>query len=269
MLTILFIAFIYLAIGAVAGILAGLLGIGGGIITVPSLLLVFHFLDYPQAYLMHMAIGTSLAAMVFNTLSSTWAHHKKGAVLWKIVQKMSLGIFVGALIGAICADYLSSVILEMVFGLFLIISGFYFTRAKREFGHFRLPNQGLFTVISAAIGGFSNILGIGGGVITVPVLTSFQIPSKKAIGTSAAVSLLISFIGAICYLFVGLREFPVSNAIGSYTIGFINLPAFALIGLATFIAAPYGAKLTHQLPDQILKRIFGIVMIIVGLSMLI
>ncbi|MBY0528806.1 MAG: sulfite exporter TauE/SafE family protein [Rhabdochlamydiaceae bacterium] len=263
MLTLFLVAIAYLAIGSVAGILAGLLGIGGGIVTVPSLLLVFNLLGYPQAYLMHMAIGTSLAAMVFNTISSTCAHHKRQGVLWNIVRKMLPGLVIGSVLGAISAEYLSGIILEIFFGCFLMGIGILFLRKhKPHLEEHKLPRPAIFTLISTGIGWLSNLLGIGGGVITVPVLTSFKLQSKKAIGTSAATSLCISFIGALCYLWVGLGKLPFEE-----TVGYINLPAFALIGIATFIAAPIGAKWTHQLPEHLLKRFLGGMLILVGAAM--
>lgn len=264
MFSLLIAGIVYVFIGTIAGIMAGLIGIGGGIITVPSLFLVFNLLGYPQTYLMHMAIGTSLAAMVFNTISSTWAHHKRQGVIWSVVKKMLPGLMIGSMLGALCADFLSGVILAVVFGFFLIGMGILFFRKHQpHLEEHKLPKPLLLTSISTGIGWLSNILGIGGGVITVPVLTAFKLPSKKAIGTSAATSFFISAIGAITYLIIGWGKLPFAD-----TVGFINLPAFALIGLATFVAAPYGAKWAHQLPEHTLKRVFGGVIIIMGLTMI-
>ncbi len=263
MLTLILVGIAYLVIGSVAGILAGLLGIGGGIVTVPCLLLVFNLLGYPQTYLMHMAIGTSLAAMVFNTISSTCAHHKRHGVLWNIVRKMLPGLVIGSVLGAVSAEYLSGIILEIFFGCFLIGIGILFLRKHQpHLEEHKLPSPPVFTLISAGIGWLSNLLGIGGGVITVPVLTSFKVQSKKAIGTSAATSLCISSIGALSYLWIGLGKLPFHE-----TVGYINLPAFALIGIATFIAAPIGAKWTHQLSEHVLKRFLGVMLVLVGAAM--
>jgi uncharacterized membrane protein YfcA len=262
---IIFGAIAYLIVGVIAGILGGLLGIGGGIVTVPCLLLLFHLLGYPQPYIMHMALGTSLAAMTLNTISSTWAHHKKEAVLWNIVKQMLPGMILGGILGATCARFLSGVILELLFGVFLIVVGtLFFRQIKPHVKPHQLPSWPVLNAISAGIGWISNMLGMAGGILTMPLLTSFQIPNKKAIGTSAATSFLITLIGAVSYLIVGLGALPVSD-----TVGFINLPAFVVIGLTTFFVAPYGVKLAHQLPDQVLRRIFGIVLIVVGLSMMI
>lgn len=254
---------IYLLIGCLAGILSGLLGIGGGIVTVPSLLLVFTYLGYPQAYVMHMAIGTSLAAVVFTTLSSTWAHHKKQGVIWSIVWKMLPGIVIGSVLGAITAEFLSGVILEILFGCFLIGVGLLFLRKHQpSLEEHKLPSPPVLSLISTLVGWMSNLLGIGGGVITVPVLASFKVPSKKAVGTSTATSIFISLIGALSYLYVGLGKLPYPE-----TVGFVNLHAFGLIAVATFFAAPLGAKWTHQMPEKTLKKIFGIAVALVGLAM--
>ena len=256
---------LYAIIGSTAGLFAGLLGISGGVITVPCLFFIFRFLDFPQAFCMQMAIGTSLAAMVFNTLSSTWAHSKRKVVVWDIFKGMLLGIILGSLLGAYFGDRLSSVFLAMIFGLFACLLGInflypYFTltsRKKKNPGAVRLTLYGVFIAF------ISNILGIGGGIITVPILLHHQIPERRAIGTSAATGFVITFFGALSYLYFGYGELSLP-----YTFGFIYLPAFLTIGLTSSISAVYGAFLTQRLSPPLLRRIFGLALLAVGLVML-
>jgi uncharacterized membrane protein YfcA len=254
----------YLIIGFLAGILGGLLGVGGGVITVPCFYLIFYLLDYPHVYIMQLAIGTSLAAMVFNTLSSTWAHHKRLNVAWNVFRKMAFGLLLGSIIGALITEWLSTLFLEIIFGVFLCLLGIYFWRAphfKDESTH--LPKVPLLFLWSSGIGGISNILGIGGGTLIVPFLTAHNMPAKKAIGTSAACSLLITSLGAISYLILGLKTAQLPE-----DVGFINIPAFLIVGIVSFLVAPYGAKLTDRFSVTYLRKIFSIVLLVTGLSMI-
>jgi uncharacterized membrane protein YfcA len=255
----------YIIVGILAGILGGLLGIGGGIITVPALYYIFSFSKYPQNYLMYLAIGTSLAAMIFNTGASTWAHNRRHNVLWDVFKGMAPGLLMGSVMGAITAQWLTGIILEIIFGSFLCILALSFWRKQpiHDEQH-RLPKRAFLLLWSGAIGGISNILGIGGGVLIVPFLTAFKVPAKKAIGTSAACSLLVTLIGATSYLIIGLKVVHLPE-----DIGYIDFPAFLTIGIVSFLVAPYGAKLTHELPVQRVRKIFAIVLLIMGLSMII
>lgn len=255
----------YAAIGVVAGFMAGLLGIGGGLVTVPSLFFLFTFLKFPQTYVMHLAIGTSLAAMIFNTLSSTRAHNKKKAVIWSLFKKAIPGLVLGGVIGAIAADFISGVILELVFGFFLCGVGFlFFRRIQPHLKEQKIPSNPLLSLIFMGIGALSVLLGLGGGLFSVPTLTAFRVPQKNAIGTSAAITCLMTIIGSIAFLVLGLGQVEMEGVIG-----FIDLPAFLTIGIISFFFAPLGAKLAHQLPDHTLRRVFGVALILTGISMLI
>lgn len=253
----------YLVIGSLAGIIAGLLGLGGGVVTVPCLLIVFSLLKFQESYLMHMAIATSLAAMIFNTFSATWAHNKRKAVLWKIVFKMAPGFVLGSCLGVFLASSLSDPVLENFFGVFLCILGVYFLFKKERIqGNYQLPKTPLLWLLSSGIGAISNLLGIGGGAMTVPLLVHFNVDEKRAIGTSSCTSFLLTAIGAISYLFLGLGKTTTTD-----TLGFINLPACLIIGLTSFLTAPFGTKLAHELPIARIRKIFAVVVIFTGLSM--
>jgi uncharacterized membrane protein YfcA len=254
----------YLVIGAVAGVLGGLLGIGGGVITVPCLLYIFHLLKFPQAYVMHMAIATSLAAMIFNTAAATWAHNKRGNVLWSVFKKMVPGFIIGAIIGTVIAIWLSGVFLEIIFGVFLCLLAFFFYRKKTvHAGTHKLPTPLALSSYCCCIGAFSNLLGIGGGSMVVPLLTTFKITDRKAIGTSAASTLVTTILGTISYLILGRGHIP-----NSETAGLIDLPAFFLIGVAAFFCAPIGVRLTHEISPEKVRKIFAIVLALTGLSLI-
>jgi len=254
----------YVIVGIVAGVLGGLLGVGGGMITVPCLFYIYHFLGYPQADRMHVAVATSLAAMIFTTLSATWAHHQKKGVLWPLFRKMIPGLVLGSMSGACIALWLSGVILEILFGVFLCLLAIRFYRQKVvAHGSRQVPGIPLLTLLSGGIGALSNLLGIGGGSLTVPLLTSFKIEDKKAIGTSAATTLLTSILGSLSYLFLGWE----SRVPG--TAGLIDLPAFLILAITTAICAPYGVRLTHKISPLKVRKLFAIVLAITGISLII
>jgi uncharacterized protein len=256
---------VYAIVGAAAGLLGGLLGIGGGVITVPCLYYIFYLSGYPHPYLMLLAIGTSLAAMILNTAASTWAHNKRGTVLWDVFKSMAPGLIIGSILGALTAKYLPESVLEICFGVFLCVLAIRFWKKHppAEEEH-RLPKRPWLWLWSAGIGGISNILGIGGGTLIVPFLTGFRVAAKKAIGTSAACSFLVTTIGAVSYLLIGLHRIDLPE-----DTGYINWPAFAVIGIVSFFMAPYGAKWTHQLPVERIRKIFAFVLVVTGISLII
>ncbi len=251
----------FVIIGVIAGLLSGLLGIGAGVITIPCLLLIFNKIGIPPLAIMHLAIGTSLAAMVFNTLSASYSHYKREAILFNIVKPMGMGIVIGALFGAIIARFLSSYFLQILFGIFETLLGIRYLLPKPKITkEKKLPAFWTLSTIAVAVTTFSTMLGIGGGMINVPILTHFNVPMKKAIGTSAALSFLISLFGATFFLFIGVHTIKVHESIG-----YLYLPAFIIISIISFFAAPYGAKLAHRLKTIVLKKIFGLALLAAGL----
>lgn len=255
---------IYAFIGLLAGFSGGLLGIGGGLVTVPSLFFLFHFLGFPSEHSMQMALGTSLSAMLFTAASSACSHYLKNGINWQFFTYLSPGIIVGSLAGALIADYLPSKELKMIFGICAILVGFSFLlphKEKEKTGStLHLP---LLALIGTGIGTVSTLLGIGGGIMTVPVLTFFRAPLRNAISTSAMVGFLIAFVGAISFLILGLKQQTMSESVG-----YVYLPAFIMIGLTSVLSAPFGAKLVYILPTDILRKIFGLFLLIVGVLML-
>jgi uncharacterized membrane protein YfcA len=257
--------FLYAFIGIGAGFLAGLLGMSGGIVTVPCLLLVFTMMKFPSVDLMQLAMGTSLAAMVFNAISATYSHHQAKAVDWKLVKTMLPGLILGCVAGAFISYLLSTAILKIIFGVFALIVGLYFYRQRaipdveKQFS----PAALIVNCAGFGVSTLSNILGIGGGTMMVPLFVAFQMPMSAAVGSSAATGFIISLGGAISYLAFGLGE-----TIYPHTLGFIYLPAFFILSVMTFLAAPFGARMTHRIASDKLKKYFAICLIAVGIFMM-
>lgn len=253
-------------VGVGAGVLGGLLGISGGLITVPALLVIFTYMDFPPAYIMHLSIGTSLAAMVVNSFSSTMAHHQREAVMWKLIFTLIPGLILGAICGAFVARGLTSKTLQDLFGIFVTLLGIYmlFSRLKQSHDSPQLPPGPLLSLLGFFIAALSSFLGIGGGSLIVPALLACKVKIGHAIGTSAAMGFIITTIGALSYL-----SFGYGKDTTPFSIGYLYIPAFIMLSVATFISAPYGAKLAHHLPALLLKRLFAIALIATGILMLI
>lgn len=255
---------LYLAIGAVAGFLAGLLGVGGGLIIVPALIFVFTQAGFAPDYVAHMAVGTSLGSIVFTSIASLRAHHRRRAVRWPIVRALAPGIVAGTLAGALLATLLSSVFLQVFFVLFVFYVGTQMLLDFRPPPARTLPGpRGLFAA-GGAIGIASALVGIGGGSLSVPFLTWCNVKLHEAIGTSAALGFPIALAGLVGFAFTG---WFVSAPLPFGSIGFIYAPA--LIGLiaASVVTAPLGARAAHALPVARLKRLFALVLYLIGARM--
>lgn len=256
---------IYVAIGGTAGIIGGMLGTGGSVVTVPCLLFVFKYLGFPQAYVMHMAVATSLSAMIFNSAGSTWAHHRRKSVHWDLFWKLVPGFVIGGVLGAVVATWVSGIVLQIFFGVLLCVMAvrFYFQKPVAEGDH-RLPSPLVLNGICGGIGALSNLLGIGGGSMTVPLLTGFKVQDKKAIATSAAASLVTTILGAATYLWMGWGKIPVQ-----WTVGLIDLPAFLVVGTTAFVVAPFGVALTHWIDPAKVRKIFAFALAVIGVLLII
>lgn len=255
---------LFLLVGSIAGLLGGLLGIGGGTIIVPCLYFLFKYSGLPQADLMQLAIGTSLASIVFSTFSSARAHNKRGAVDKKVIKRLLPAILTGCLVGGKLAELTVGLFLEIFFGLFAIALGVYFLKAKHSLtDEGSLPSFPLVDISAFLIASISSIVGIGGGVMLVPYLHAHRFHEKKAIGTSASLSVAISLSAACFYLYFGLDRIH-----EPLCLGYIYLPAFICLSLSSYLLAPFGAKLAHTLATPHLKKIFAGVMLIIGTLMI-
>ena len=254
----------FLLLGSVAGFMAGLLGIGGGGIMVPVLTSIFLQQGMAAENVVHLALGTSMASIIMTSISSMRSHHAKRGVIWAIVKKMSPGIVIGTFLATFIAAYASSLHLSIFFAIFMAFVSLQMFINKRPKAHRQLAgNTGLF-VAGSGIGAVSALVSIGGGSITVPYLSWQNVEIKKAIGTSAAIGLPISIAGTLGYLINGWGH----SSLVEYTLGFVYVPAVVLISIASFITAPFGVKLVHQLPIPIIKKIFAVLLIILSLKML-
>ncbi|RDH83172.1 MAG: hypothetical protein DIZ80_12500 [endosymbiont of Galathealinum brachiosum] len=248
---------LYLLLGSVVGVLAGLLGVGGGLIIVPMLAAIFIHQGMPDDIIMHMALGTSLASILFTSISSVYSHHQHQAVNWSRAAKLTPAILLGAWFGGLFAGILSSDILKPVFALFELSVAAYMLWGIKASSHNESPSLFNFNISGGVIGFISSIVGIGGGSMTVPWLMWHGSSIHKAIATSAAVGFPIAIGGAISYLYTGWSH----TQLPQYSAGFIYLPALVSISLSSVLFAPLGASLAHKLEVKKLKRVFALLLI--------
>jgi len=255
---------LYLGIGSIAGLLAGLFGVGGGLLIVPVLAFTFRLQSVDPAVIMHMALGTSLATIVVTATSSVRAHHVRGGVLWNAVAQMVPGIVAGALLGALLANRIPGQALQRAFGAFELLVAMQMLAGWRPAPHRQLPGWTGMLTAGGAIGTVSALAGIGGGSLTVPFLTWCNVPMRKAVGSSAACGLPIALSGALGYIVVGWGH----PGLPPDALGYVFWPGFAGVGAATLLLAPVGARLAHRWPDRITRRLFALLLLGLGVHML-
>ncbi len=258
------ILFAYCLLGVFAGTMAGLLGVGGGLIVVPALIAIWQPASVGGIYEMQLAIGTSLATIVLTSVSSVRAHHQRNGVQWNIVWRMTPGIVLGAWLGAAMAAQLSGDILKSIFGVFELLVAAQMAFSVRPDSHRALPGLAGITLAGSTIGSVSAVIGIGGGTMTVPFLTWCNVRIHQAVGTSAACGLPIAIGGAISYLVLGWGN----AALPDWSAGFIYGPALAGIAVTSMLFAPLGAALAHRLSTVVLKRAFAGFLALLGVWML-
>jgi uncharacterized membrane protein YfcA len=252
----------YLGIGAVVGFFAGLLGIGGGIIIVSSLALMFAAHAFAPAHIMHLAIGTSLAAIVFGSWSSFRAHHRHGAVDWSIVKRMTPGLLAGVFLGAIAARFVTTAFLKyffLGFTLFVTAQMVFNLRPKPSR---QLPGNAVLTFLALVIGVCSSLFGGGAAAIGVPFLTWCNVSVHRAIGTVAAMGFPVAIAGTLGYVVAGWNAADLPR----WSVGFVYLPAFIGISITSMLMAPLGARLAHRLKGATLRRIFAVTLVLMGVK---
>jgi uncharacterized membrane protein YfcA len=263
MMLLLQMAVVLLAIGAFAGVLAGLLGVGGGIVLVPAFFYVFQAIGYDSPQLMQMCLATSLATIIVTSGRSVLAHHAKGAVEWDILKRWAPGIAIGALIGVLVAASLRSDTLQAIFGILAASVALYMTFGKTSWRLGDVMPGGIIrAVVSPVIGFLSVLMGIGGGSFGVPLMTLYGVPIHRAVATAAGFGVIIALPSVLAFLFVDMAVAP------PFTIGAVNLVAFVLVIAMTLITAPMGAALAHRMDPGPLKRVFGLFLMLVALNML-
>lgn len=250
-------------LGSITGFLAGLLGIGGGLVIVPALVYLLPSLGIPSDSLMPMAIGTSLATIVFTTASGTFAHHKNSNIPWGIAKQLMVMIALGALVGAFIADSLSNESLTFIFATAVTILACYMLFSGRVVKSKPIPSFLLIKTIGFGTGYIASIMGIAGGAILVPILTYYSMPIRQAIGTATACGFVVAVFGAAGFIFTGLDQ----DNLPDWSLGYVYLPAFIGIIATSSIFAPYGVKLAEKLPVRYLKRLFAGFLILVAIKM--
>ncbi len=250
----------YLSLGAAAGVLAGLFGVGGGAIIVPMLIFAFSAQSFAAESLVHIAVGTSFATMVVTSLSSVVAHHKLGNVRWPVFRNMLPGLIGGVIAGSILAASVSGANLEQAISLFLMLVALQMFFAIQPPGVFGLPGRWVQMGAGGFIGGLSAFFGIGGGSLTVPYLSACREPMKNAIATSAVCGFPIAVFGALAYCYQGLG----SQTLPEWSTGYIYWPAFIGIAVVSTPCAKLGAILAARLPDRLLKKSFAVMLASIG-----
>lgn len=255
----------YLVIGAIAGIMSGLLGVGGGIIVVPALSAIFANSNaIPANIAMQMAIGTSLAVMIATLAASIYTHHQHKAVKWALVKRVVPGLVVGAILGAMIASSIPSGYLKIFFSLFILYVGLQLIFKKNRLAEGRVFTRYAMFIIAVLIGILSSLLGMGGGIMLVPFFMHCNLDIREAMGTSVAAAMVIACVSTLSFMISG--SFAVPQLSGC--IGYIYLPAWFGIAAASLLFAPIGAILAHRLPRELLRRIFGVFLIMMAADML-
>ncbi|MGC9370635.1 MAG: sulfite exporter TauE/SafE family protein [Paracoccaceae bacterium] len=254
-----------LVIGAFAGVIAGLLGVGGGIVLVPAFFYTFSALGFDSPQLMQICLATSLATIIVTSIRSVMSHNKRGAVDWDILRAWAPGIVAGAVLGVLVAANLRSVVLQGIFGFVGVFIGLYLAFGKP---HWKLADEMPGGMLRAGLSGFigfmSVLMGIGGGSFAVPTMTLYGQPIHRAVATAAGFGVSIAVPSVIAFFFV---QIP-AEVRPPLTLGAVNLPAFGIVICMTMFTAPLGAKLAHAMDPKPLKRFFAFFIMIVALNML-
>jgi uncharacterized membrane protein YfcA len=254
----------YLGTGVLSGLLAGLLGLGGGVVVVPALIWLFAQAQYASDWIPHLAVGTSLATILGTGSASTYAHHRRGAVRWDLFRQLAPWILMGAWIGSAVAAGLDEAWLRRIFGFFLLYVGLRMLSRHHASASPRPPGGAGLGLAGTIIGSLSALVGIGGGTLTVPYLTRSGVDMRLAVATSSACGLPIAAAGTLGFMAFGWGK----EGLPAASTGFVYWPAVAAILLASIPMAPLGARLAHALPVVLLRRVFAVLVLIVALKLM-
>jgi uncharacterized membrane protein YfcA len=254
----------YLVLGAFVGFFAGLLGVGGGAIMVPVLTTLYVMQGFPADRVVHLALGTSMAAIVPTSLASLRAHHRHGAVRWDIVRRTTPGILLGTLGATFIASRVASRPLAIFFAVFMAYVALQMLANVKPRPTRQLPGAAGLSGVGVGIGGVSALVAIGGGSLSVPFMTWCNVKVHHAIGTSAAIGLPVALAGTVGYLVNGWD----SAGMPALSLGFVYLPALVLVSAVSMHTAPFGAKLAHRLPVATLRKVFAGVLLALCAKML-
>lgn len=250
----------YLLLGSFTGFVAGLFGVGGGLLLVPILLFLFDAQHFSADSSMHVALGTSMASIVFTSLSSLRKHHQHGAINWQVVRHITPGILLGATLGALSAGLIPAQELGMFFALFVYFAAAQILLDTRPKPSRQLPGLAGLSAFGTLTGWISSLVSIGGGTLVVPFLIWCNMPLRSAIGTSAAIGFPVAVGGTVGYIATGLSM----HSLPAPSLGFVYLPALFAVALASVLTAPFGAMATHRLKVGILRKLFAILLLVLA-----
>ena len=256
--------FLYFFLGTFSGVLAGLFGIGGGIIIIPTFFFVFSYLGFADEILSHMVLGSSLGVIVFSSISSTFSHNIKDAVDWGLIRVVAPSIVIGSALGGFTAGLLESNTLQGLVSLFLVVASiqliFEFPPPPQN------PQTNLFgpVIAGGGIGWLSGVFGIGGGIFSVPYFYHRGLKMMNAIGTSAACGIPIAISGSISYMVIGLNDINLPN----YSVGYVYLPATIVVGIMSSLTAKLGVNIAHRMKQKKLRIAFAFLVMIMALNLL-
>lgn len=255
----------YLLLGLFVGYFSGLLGIGGGLFMVPLLTFLFEAQHIPSHNILHLALGTSMATILFTSIFSAYQHHQHQAVKWKVVGIITPGLLMGTALGALIVGYVSIFYIAIFFILFVYFAAIQMLVGFKPAATRNYPTSWEVTVAGMVIGAVSSIVSIGGGVLSVPYMVWHKIPLRNAIATSAALGFPIALGGSIGYIVTGFF-----NGVGlpAQSLGYIYLPALLWLVIGTLMTVQWGAKSTHRLPIDTLRKIFSLVLFALATRML-
>ncbi|BEU01621.1 UPF0721 transmembrane protein [Agarivorans sp. OAG1] len=255
----------FLLIGAIAGLMSGLFGIGGGLVIVPVLIGSFGAMGFASDSAIHLAIGTSLASIIVTASSASYAHYCRGSIDWQVVNRLGIGLIVGSMFGAWLATQLHANHLSAYFAGFLLFMAAYMAFGRTPKAQKSLPGPLGTGLLGTLVGSISAMFGIGGGTITFPSLSWFGVPAPKAVAISAVCGLPIALVGTISYIYNGwhIAELP------SWSLGYVYLPAWCGIVLTSSIFARLGSRLAYRLPARRLKQAFALLLLIMAIKLLI
>ncbi|WP_281545655.1 sulfite exporter TauE/SafE family protein [Grimontia sp. SpTr1] len=253
-----------LAVGGVVGLLAGLLGIGGGLIVVPALSVLLPWAGISSNLVMPMALATSLASIVITSSSSAYTHYRLGNVQPSIIKTLLPGILLGGLLGSAIADRMPTEYLPKVFGIIVLLLALQMALSLRIKSARPLPSPLGSMTSGTAIGMIASLAGIGGGSLTVPYLNYHGVEMRKAIGSASLCGVFLALSGVIGFIFFGLTQ---PETLPPYSVGYVYLPALIGIVVTSVMTTRYGARLATRLPTPIIKRVFAVFLLLVGASM--
>jgi len=248
----------YIALGAIAGLIAGIFGLGGGIIIVPALIFTFGYLNFPPEVLTHLAVGTSLATILFTSLSAIYVHYRKLSIDWLLAVKLSAGMLPGGGSGAALAEFMPGAILQRIFALYCLFVAIQMWFAWSPKAALTLPTRFGCALLGGLIGIMSGIFGIAGGSLVVPVLTLYRVKITRAIATSAVTAFPIALSGTVGYLIAGWNNAVLPEG----CVGYIYWPAMLGIILSSTVFAKIGALLAHNLPPGNVKKLLALLLLV-------